>query len=126
MTFVLDASAVLAVLNREAGAEVVMERLPDSMMSLVNAIEVGTKLVDGGMTIEAAREAMELLEIATVDLDKPLADAAIRLRQTTRAVGLSLADRTCLALAVQENAVAVTADRIWAGLDVGCEIELIR
>jgi PIN domain nuclease of toxin-antitoxin system len=126
MTVVLDASAVLAVLNQETGAEVVMDRLPGSMMSLVNAVEVGTKLVDGGMTIEAAREAMDLLEIAMVELDKPLAETTIRLRQKTRAVGLSLADRACLALALQEKAVAVTADRIWAGLDVGCEIELIR
>jgi ribonuclease VapC len=126
MTVVLDASAVLAVLNQEPGADLVQERLSEALMSFVNTVEVGTKLVDGGMTATAAKEAIELLEIAMVDLDQDLAEAAVELREVTRAVGLSLADRVCLALALREGAVALTADRVWAKVDVGCPIELIR
>jgi ribonuclease VapC len=126
MTVVLDASAVLAVLNQEPGADLVKERLSESLMSLVNTIEVGTKLVDAGMTAEAAREAIELLEIAMVDLDQRLAEVTVELREATRSVGLSLADRACLALAIREGAVALTADRVWANVEVGCPIELIR
>jgi PIN domain nuclease of toxin-antitoxin system len=126
MTTVLDSSAVLAVLNREAGAEAVKERLADSLMSLVNTVEVGTKLVDRGMTAEAARDAIELLEITMVDFDQELAETAIELRDQTRAVGLSLADRACLALALREKATALTADRVWSNVDVGCNIEVIR
>jgi ribonuclease VapC len=126
MTVVLDASAVLAILNQEPGADVVQERLSEALMSFVNTVEVGTKLVDGGMTATAAKEAIELLEIVMVDLNQDLAEAAVELREVTRAVGLSLADRACLALALREGAVALTADRVWANVDVGCQIELIR
>jgi ribonuclease VapC len=126
MTFVLDASAVLALLNGEAGGEFVKQRLSDATISVVNLVEVGTKLVDNGMSLEAAQEAIELLELPTADFDAPLASLAIRLRLSTRKSGLSLADRVCLALAIQEEAVAVTSDRIWATIDVGCKIEVIR
>jgi ribonuclease VapC len=126
VTVVLDASAVLAVLNQEPGAEAVKGRLAESVMSVVNTVEVGTKLVDRGMTTEAAAIAIELLEIAMVDFDQELAEIAIDLRHKTRAVGLSLADRACLALALREQATAVTADRVWSSIDVGCKIEVIR
>ncbi|RIK87064.1 MAG: PIN domain-containing protein [Hyphomicrobiales bacterium] len=126
MKYVLDASAVLAVLNSEPGADVVAGRLANGIMSTINAVEVGTKLVDGGMTHEAASQAMSLLRLPLADFDGQLAAASVALRRPTEAAGLSLADRACLALALRENATAVTADRAWARVDVGCKIELIR
>jgi PIN domain nuclease of toxin-antitoxin system len=48
------------------------------------------------------------------------------LREATRAAGLSLGDRLCLAAARARQARVLTADRSWAGLDVGVEIEVIR
>ena len=48
------------------------------------------------------------------------------LRPTTRALGLSLGDRACLALAAELGAVAVTTDREWAKSDVGAVVEVIR
>jgi PIN domain nuclease of toxin-antitoxin system len=126
MSSVLDASAVLAILNREPGGEIAAERLPDATMSVVNAIEVGSKLMDGGMTFEAAWEALDLLEVPLRDLDMDITMAATALREKTRSRGLSLADRTCLALTIREGSTAVTADRAWAALDVGCKIEMIR
>ncbi|WP_309084058.1 type II toxin-antitoxin system VapC family toxin [Chelativorans sp.] len=126
MTFVLDASAVLAFLNGEAGAEEAAARFPGSAMSVVNAIEVGSKLMDRGMTNEAAWEAIELLDVTLVDVDAGLAASATALRKNTRAKGLSLADRVCLALAIREKLPAVTTDRLWASLDIGCPIEVIR
>lgn len=95
-------------------------------MSLVNAIEVGTKLMDKGFSSDEAWGALELLDITLVDLDAELATAAIALREQTREKGLSLADRTCLALAIREGLSAVTADRAWATLNLPCKIELIR
>jgi PIN domain nuclease of toxin-antitoxin system len=78
------------------------------------------------MTAEAARDAIDLLEIAMVDFDQELAETAIELRDQTRSVGLSLADRACLALALREQATALTADRVWSSVEVGCKIEVIR
>jgi PIN domain nuclease of toxin-antitoxin system len=126
MTVVLDASAVLALLNGEPGAAMVKGRLPDAVISVVNLVEVGTKLIDNGMSFEAAQEAIELLELAIEEFDLSLAELAIQLRPATKGVGLSLADRACLALAVRLEAVAMTADKVWASVDVGCKIELIR
>ncbi len=126
MKYVLDASAVLALLNGEAGAEHVIDKLADAGMSTVNAIEVSSKLIDKGMTPELAWEALDLLEIPLHDLDVALARAAAALRNPTKSRGLSLADRACLALADREGAPALTADRKWADLDLPCPVEFIR
>lgn len=126
MSHVLDASAVLALLNGEPGAERVSAVLDEALISAVNAIEVGTTLTDSGMDSEAAWTAFELLGIPVVDLDAPLSLSAISLRTATKHAGLSLADRACLALALREGAPAVTTDRAWANLDLPCAVELIR
>lgn len=126
MSGVLDASAVLAIANDEPGGEVVRDRLAGSVMSLVNAIEVGTKLIDKGLSFEEASETLDLLDIPLIDLDADLSAEAVALRDRTRARGLSLADRVCLALAIREGLPAITADRSWGGLDVPCPVELIR
>lgn len=126
MSAVLDASAVLALVNGEPGAEVVASRLPGSVMSVTNAIEVGTRLMDKGFSFQLAWDALDRLDIDLADLDSALAFATTRLRDATRACGLSLADRACLALAIRAGLPALTADRTWASLDLPCRIELIR
>jgi ribonuclease VapC len=126
MSGVLDASAVLAIANDEPGGDVVRARLAGSIMSLVNAIEVGTKLMDKGLSFEQAWDTLDLLDIPLVDLDAGLAAESVALRHLTRTHGLSLADRVCLALAVREGLPAITADRSWADLQLPCPVELIR
>lgn len=126
MSGVLDASAVLALVNGEPGADVVRRHLPGSVMSLVNAIEVGSKLMDKGLSPEEAWDTLDLLDISLVDLDLELAVTATALRDATRPGGLSLADRACLAVAIRDSVPAFTADRAWAALDLPCPIELIR
>jgi ribonuclease VapC len=61
-----------------------------------------------------------------VDFDVPQAKVAGDLRRLTRIQGLSLGDRACLALAQALGLPAMTADRAWAGLEVGIEIRTIR
>lgn len=126
MRAVLDASAILALLNGEAGGEVVQSHLSEALVSVANVVEVGSKLMDGGMTHEAAWEAMELLDVDMIDIDVSLASLAMALRRDTRHKGLSLADRLCLATAIREGGTALTADRAWASLDLPCPIEVIR
>ena len=126
MSAVFDASAVLAILNNEAGADHAREFLRGGLMTTVNAVEVGTRLVDKGATPEAARHSQRFLKLKIVEFDPYLGDLAVELRTLTRPFGLSLADRACLALAVREGLPAVTADSIWANLDLPCAIELIR
>lgn len=126
MRCVFDASAVLAILNNEPGAERARSKIKGAMISTVNAVEVGTRLVDAGMPPDAAEEALRLLRIKVVDFDPALTRIAVELRIATKAQGLSLADRACLALALREQACAVTADRAWRAVSIDCSVELIR
>jgi PIN domain nuclease of toxin-antitoxin system len=123
---VLDSSAILAVLRDEAGAEVVAKRIPDGLVSAVNAVEVIGRLIDLGMNGDEAEMALKELGLEVNAFDAGQGIMAGRLRARTRHLGLSLGDRACLALALQENCKVLTADRAWAQLDIGVEIEVIR
>ena len=123
---VLDSSAVLAVLWAEPGASKVMAHLERARISAVNAAEVVSRLVERGASDAAAEAALPDLMVEVIPFDAAQALAAGLLRRATRAAGLSLGDRACLALARSENLAAVTADRAWAGLDLGVAVELIR
>lgn len=122
---VLDSSAVLALLLDESGADEVTSRLAGAAMSAANLAEVLTRLVDAGMPLPAAREAVALLGIEIVALDEGAAVACAAFRPPTREVGLSLGDRACLALAGALRVPAWTADRAWAGI-AGVDVRLIR
>jgi ribonuclease VapC len=122
---VLDASAVLAVLQNEPGKEKVEIILDQSAIGRINVTEILTSLINKGATLQDAVAAIDSLELPVIEFDKTQAERTAELRPITKHLGLSLGDRACLALAIQENATAVTADRNWADLDV-CMIEVIR
>ena len=115
--YVLDASALLAALFDEPGADRVEEVLPGARMSTVNFSEVVAKLSERGRAGD---------DIVVCDLDRNQAEAAGRLRQVTKSAGLSLGDRACLALAAALGGTAVTADRSWASLNLGVTVEVVR
>lgn len=124
--YVLDASAVLADVYDEPGANIVRSAGPGSRLSALNYSEVVSKLVDKGMPPDQAREFALEFHYAIVELDKDGATEAGLLRQATRRAGLSLGDRVCIALAAQLQLPILTADRSWAQLDLGVEVRLIR
>jgi ribonuclease VapC len=124
--YVLDASAVLALLNQEPGKERVESLLADSVISVVNYCEVLGKLIDAGLSEEDAQECIDLLGIECLDFDLELARLAAALRPTTKKFGLSLGDRSCLALGIARRSTIVTAERAWGRLKIGVNIDLIR
>jgi ribonuclease VapC len=124
--YVLDASALLAFMNREPGMDVVADVLPDSSLSAVNLTEVVSRLLDLGFTPNEIRGHFEELELNVVPLDEVLALEAGFLRTATRKRGLSLGDRACLVLARSHGVPALTADRAWSSIDVGVDIHQIR
>jgi len=123
--YVLDASAVLALLNQEPGMDQVEGILGESIISTVNACEVLTKLIDAGMPLDEARESFDLLGVGVMDFNKELAEQAASLRASTRKRCLSLGDRCCLALGIHLNLETVTAEREWAKLKL-CPVITIR
>jgi ribonuclease VapC len=122
---VLDASALLAFINGEAGADKVAAVLGDAVISAVNLAEAVTKLVLRSRSPEQTLAVIAEAEVPVIDFDRALAEAAGVLAVSTRTRGLSLGDRACLALARREQAVAMTADRAWDKLGIGIDVQLI-
>lgn len=125
---VLDASAVLALLQAEPGWEAVLARVEHGgcCMSAVNVTEVLTRLIDRGLSGSDAEAAFDALELAVSAFDDAAARACAALRPATRGLGLSIGDRACLALAQALQLPALTVDRAWVQLDCGVVIEQIR
>ena len=126
MTVVLDASALLALLNDEPGAEIVKEALPQAVISTVNLAEVVGKLLGGGMPESQVIDGLEGLGLHQVSFDVQQAYASGFLRGSTRLHGLSLGDRACLSLAKRLGVPALTSDRAWSALDIGIQVLLTR
>ena len=123
---VLDASAVLAVLNGEPGEKKVIPLLTESAASSVNLTEVAAKLLEAGMDEASAQIAVSVLGIGEiVDFTEDSAWEAAQLRPLTKQYGLSLGDRAYLALARKLNVPAVTADKEWSKFKL-CQVTLIR
>jgi len=123
---VLDASALLALLNAEPGAEVVADALPGAAISALNLSEVVAKLSEGGRPERAIRHALQPLGLDIVPFDEAQAYDAGLLRVATKGTGLSLGDRGCLSLAQRLSLPALTADRTWLELSIGATINVIR
>jgi PIN domain nuclease of toxin-antitoxin system len=124
--WVLDASAVLAFLRDEPGAALVEARLPRSIISSANLAEVASKMTDHGILALDVRAILGGLSFEIAPVDGALGLRAGLLRRETRARGLSLGDRICLALAEREGLPALTSDRAWAEALLGVEIVAIR
>jgi ribonuclease VapC len=124
--FVLDASALLALLNTEEGADLVRDMLPDAVVSAVNLAEVVTRLTAIGMPEGEIRDALAWLGLQITPFDEIQGYQAGLFYPLGKLLGLSLGDRACLALAHATDATAVTADQAWEDLDIGVEIKLIR
>jgi ribonuclease VapC len=123
---VLDASALLALLGNEPGTEGVKEALGSAVMSAVNMAEVLTKLGDRGVTEAEQRIIRRSLGIEVRSFDESAAWRASSLRGITKSRGLSIGDRACLALALEESLPALTTDRAWSALEVGVQVRTLR
>lgn len=124
---VLDASALLALLNREPGGEkLTPQLLSAATSSTVNLAEVQSKLVSRGLKPDEAWEATlsPIREAAVFTSEQ--AKIAGSLIARTSAFGLSLGDRACLALGIALKAPVYTADRSWKNLKLGIRIHLVR
>jgi ribonuclease VapC len=126
-SIVLDASAVLAILHKESGSEMVAERLRDGgELSAVNLAEVISKQQEFSIPPHHTVQLLPLLGIQVHEFDTDSAILAGSLRTVTKHLGLSLGDRACLALAKRLKLPVLTADRIWTQLDLGIEVIPIR
>jgi len=123
---VFDASAALAVLYAEAGSETLTPLLGQACISAVNLTEVVGKLAERGAGADDINDLLAALRLAVEPFDEAMAQHAGLLRPLTRAHGLSLGDRACLALAARLALPAYTTDAAWRDLETGVEIIVVR
>lgn len=124
---VLDASALLALLHDEPGADAVMAALPGSLLGAANLAEVIGKLVDAEVASSRLRELLASAGVRVEPVTETDAELAGALRGLPGGRSLSLGDRCCLALATRSDPPHVlTADRVWVDLDLPVRVELLR
>ena len=123
---VFDASVILAHLNGEPGADLTAAHLGDAIMCAVNLSEIIAKLVERGASLSLIRPALSRYGLEIVPFDEDLAERAGALRASTKAFGLSLGDRACLALAERSRLPVLTADRMWKDLGLHIDVQLLR
>lgn len=125
---VLDASALLAMMQNEPGGDRVAELLLDPrrtvLVSTLNWSEVFDRLLRGGIPEDTIESLLGRIGVHPVDFDLNQGKIAAKFR--IAAPALSLADRACLALAYTRKATAWTTDKIWARAKVGVPIEILR
>jgi ribonuclease VapC len=125
---VLDASALIAMLKDEPGADAVAATIATASMGVFNHAEVVSHFIHLGMPAADVDDMLDPLPMTIIPADKLLAREAGRLRATTASAGLSLGDRFCLALARRDGVPAWTTDKAWASIAdaVGVETVIIR
>ena len=124
--YILDASAILALLDNEPGANHVLAIITDSVIGTLNLGEAYSKLAERGRD---GQQALAEIVSACAGLHSfSQAQAAItgELRPITSHAGLSFGDRACLALAIDLGAEAYTAERNWRRVPVPCPLHFIR
>ena len=127
MLYVMDASALLALMQGERGGDVVNDLIAEHecVASIVNIVEVGTGLVDKGLAPVHLARTLKELDVQTIDFDLEQALVCASLRVTTRQAGLSLGDRACLALAQLMKGTAVTSDSAWVDVADAADVKVL-
>lgn len=124
---VFDASAVLALVRDEAGADRVAPWIGDAAISAVNLQEVAKEMLVSGLSMETVTTILNELRLFVIGHDEAAALASAALVAHTRRHGRGLGDRSCMALGIALGLPVVTADREWRHLTIpGLRLDLIR
>lgn len=124
---ILDASALLALIQEETGAEIIKPLLKFSVISVVNVTETLSVLQRTNISPEEGLTLITDIITTIVPFDLEQAEQVAKLHPLVQPQGLSLADRACIALGIKLQIPIYTADRIWSDLQIdNANIKLIR
>ncbi len=127
--FVLDASALLALIQAERRAERITQALEqgECIVSAVNLSEALAKLITFGVPGDQAEVVVAGIPAGIVPCDERIAVQAGRLAAVGKSLGLSLGDRICLATAQVFGGTVLTTVQGWRKVRLkGLEIEVVR
>ncbi|WP_347178899.1 type II toxin-antitoxin system VapC family toxin [Roseofilum capinflatum] len=123
---VVDASAILALLNQEKGSEEVTRFIGKAAISSVNLSEVIAKLAELNIPEDVITKILSNLRLEVIPFSEEQALQAGMLRPVTKSLGLSLGDRACLALGISLHQPVLTSDRQWSHLNLNVDVQLVR
>ena len=124
MTTVVDASVVLAWLQDEPGSDAAEPMLMEGVIGAANWSEVLQKTRQHGVDVEAVAPLLASFGLQVAEVTRNDGESAVQLWRG--GIGLSLADRLCLALALRLGVTAATTDAAWNRLREGPRVVLIR
>ena len=125
-SWVLDASALLAAIQNEPSGDFVKQNIEQSVISSINWSEVLQKIAQTDMNAAHIETMLLGLGLTVIDFTAEDACLAAFLWPEGKKLGLSLADRACLATAKRLKVPVVTADKAWKKIDCGLKVILIR
>lgn len=123
---VLDASAVTAVLRREAGHDKVIPHLRGSLISAVNLAEVFCTARNYGSDPVLDELAVRTMQLEVIPFDLAHAKAVASIYSQTQGSTIGFADRAGLALGLMYNLPVLTGNQEMAENDIGVEVRLFR
>jgi ribonuclease VapC len=125
--YILDSTALIALVSLETGSQRIVELLENSAVSAVNLAETANKLLEKGFSVAQVRESLAKLELKVENWSEDMAYRSAEFTRFNKSHGLSLGDRACLTLAKQLHATAVTSDRAWRRVpSLGVPIMIFR
>lgn len=126
--FILDSSAIVAVIKKEPGAHIVQPTIPCAIMSSVNVMEAVRVLQRHNFSYDTAASTLSLLIGEVISFDRQQSYQAASFEPIARQYGFSLGDCVCLALAREKQLPVLTADTAWKNAEshLNLDIRLIR
>lgn len=115
---IVDASALIAMIQDEPGADRVESVIHECSNSSVNWSEVVQKLIKYAPLAAEIRADLEAIGLRIVPFTAEQAEACAALWEPCRSFGISLADRVCLQLGQLTGELILTADRGWERLQL--------
>jgi ribonuclease VapC len=122
---VIDSSALLALVKDEPGARIVADALPSAVTSAVIFAESISKAANQGYDPDRVAEQLRADGLSIHPATSESLSSVIKLHRLA-ARSVSLADRFCLALAMDLGAPVLTADHPWRELGLPVELRFIR
>ena len=124
---IFDASAVIALLAKEKGFEVIKRHLKNAIISSVNISEVYKYCIDKqNLTADECKNIMGISGIKIIDFDEKQALIAADIYPKNKEYGLSLGDRACIALATEKKYPILTCDKIWEKINLDVKFIMVR